>query len=38
MIAAVAWRNRASLLAQDVDLHRLGPIVSIELDRASQPG
>jgi predicted nucleic acid-binding protein len=37
MIAAVAWRHGASLLAQDVDLLRLGQIVGIELDRASQP-
>ena len=35
MIAAVAWRNAASLLAQDVDLQRLGQILGIELDRAS---
>jgi hypothetical protein len=37
MIAAVAWRNGVSLLAQDVDLQRLGHIVGIELDQASQP-
>jgi predicted nucleic acid-binding protein len=37
MIAAVAWRHGALLLAQDVDLLRLGQIVGIELDRASQP-
>ncbi len=37
MIAAVAWRHGASLLAQDVDLQRLGQIVGIELDQASQP-
>ena len=36
MIAAVAWRHGASLLAQDVDLQRLGQIVGIELDQASQ--
>jgi len=35
MIVAVAWRHGASLLAEDVDLHRLGQIVGIELDRAS---
>jgi predicted nucleic acid-binding protein len=35
MIAAVAWRHGASLLAQDVDLVRLGQIVGIELDQAS---
>jgi predicted nucleic acid-binding protein len=36
MIAAVAWRNGASLLAPDVDLQRVGQIVGIELDQASQ--
>ena len=35
MIAAVAWRHGASLLAHDVDLQRLGQIVGIELDQAS---
>ena len=34
MIAAVAWRTGASLLAQDVDLQRVGQIVGIELDQA----
>jgi predicted nucleic acid-binding protein len=37
MIAAVAWHNGASLLAQDVDLQCLGQLVGIELDQASQP-
>jgi predicted nucleic acid-binding protein len=37
MIAAVAWRHGASLLAQDADLIRLGRILGIELDHASQP-
>jgi hypothetical protein len=37
MIAAVAWRHRATLLAQDVDLQRVGRIVGIELDEASLP-
>jgi predicted nucleic acid-binding protein len=37
MIAAVAWRNGASLLAQDVDLQRVGQIVGVELDEASRP-
>src|SRR5262245_37037341 len=32
MIAAIAWRHGASLLAQDVDLQRLGQIAGIELD------
>ena len=35
MIAAVAWRHGAALLAQDVDLQRLGLVIGIELDRAS---
>jgi predicted nucleic acid-binding protein len=35
MIAAVAWRHGASVLAQDVDLQHLGQIVGIELDQAS---
>ena len=34
MITAVAWRTGASLLAQDVDLQRLGLVVGIELDHA----
>src|SRR5438105_1368812 len=37
LIAAVAWRHGVSLLAQDVDLQRLGQIVGIELDQASHP-
>ena len=32
MIAAVALRNGASLLTQDVDLQRVGQIIGIELD------
>ncbi len=35
MIAAVAWRHGAALLAQDVDLLHLGQIIGIELDQAS---
>ena len=35
MIAAVAWRHGAALLAQDVDLQRLGLVIGIELDRVS---
>jgi predicted nucleic acid-binding protein len=35
MIAAVAWRYGASLLAQDLDLVRLAQIIGIELDQAS---
>src|SRR6267378_5988229 len=37
MIAAVAWRNGAALLAHDVDLQRLGQFVGIELDQTSHP-
>jgi predicted nucleic acid-binding protein len=32
MIAAVAWRNRATLLARDADLARVAGVVGIELD------
>jgi hypothetical protein len=35
MIAAVAWRNSAPLLAQDVDLVRVCQVIGIELDQAS---
>jgi predicted nucleic acid-binding protein len=35
MIAAVAWRREAALLAHDVDLHRVARVVGIELDDAS---
>jgi predicted nucleic acid-binding protein len=35
MIAAVAWRRRAALLAQDVDLDRVAQVVGIDLDDAS---
>ena len=35
MIAAVAWRSGASLLAQDVDLLGLARIIGIALDQAS---
>jgi predicted nucleic acid-binding protein len=37
MIAAVAWRSGASLLAQDIDLVRVAEVVGIELDEASIP-
>ena len=33
MIAAVAWRHGAALLAQDVDLQRVGQIVGVDLDQ-----
>jgi len=35
MIAAVAWRAGASLLASDRDIHRVARVVGIELDEAS---
>jgi predicted nucleic acid-binding protein len=35
MIAAVAWRHRATLLAYDADLDRLARVIGIDLDRAS---
>ena len=35
LIAAVAWRNNAILLAYDIDLHRVAGIVGIEMDPAS---
>ncbi len=34
-IAAVAWRNNATLLAYDIDLHRVANIVGICIDPAS---
>jgi len=38
MIAAVAWRNGATLLAHDVDLDRVAGVVEIGLDAASLRG
>ncbi len=35
MIAAVAWREGASLLTQDIDLVRIANVTGIELDAAS---
>jgi predicted nucleic acid-binding protein len=35
MIAAVAWRRGAALLACDVDLERVARVVGIDLDEAS---
>ncbi|HEX2370536.1 MAG TPA: PIN domain nuclease [Acidimicrobiia bacterium] len=32
MIAAVAWRTRASLLVHDADLNRIAAVVEIDLD------
>jgi predicted nucleic acid-binding protein len=38
MIAAVAWRQRAVLLACDADLDRVARLIGIELDQASPRG
>lgn len=38
LIAAVAWRNDATLLAHDIDLHRVAGVVGIEMDPASHQG
>jgi len=35
MIAAVAWRHGATVLAHDVDLDRVGHVIGIDLDGAS---
>jgi hypothetical protein len=35
MIASVAHRERASLLALDADLHRVANVIGIEMDQAS---
>ena len=35
LIATVAWRNGAALLAQDVDLARIAPVLGVELDAAT---
>jgi len=37
MIAAVAWRHRATLLACDADLDHVARIIGIEMDDASPP-
>jgi predicted nucleic acid-binding protein len=37
MIASVAWRHGASLLAQDVDMARMATVVGIEMDPGSAP-
>ena len=37
MIAAVAWRSQATLLACDVDLDRVARIIGLELDEAAGP-
>jgi predicted nucleic acid-binding protein len=35
MIAAVAWRRGATVLAHDADLDQVASVIGIELDRAS---
>ena len=35
MIAAVAWRRQATLLAQDADLDRVAAVLGIAMDKAS---
>lgn len=35
MIAAVAWRTGASMLASDADMNRIAQIVGIDLDNTS---
>ncbi len=35
MVASVAWRSGASLLAQDADLDRVAQVVGIDMDGAS---
>jgi hypothetical protein len=35
MIAAVAWRRKATLLSHDVDMYRVANVIKIELDGAS---
>jgi predicted nucleic acid-binding protein len=37
MIAAVAWRHRATLLTCDVDLNRVARVIGLELDDPAQP-
>lgn len=35
MIAAVAWRRGATLLAMDADMARVARVIGIEMDEAS---
>jgi predicted nucleic acid-binding protein len=35
MIASVAWRREATLLAHDADMDRVARVIGIELDDAS---
>jgi predicted nucleic acid-binding protein len=37
MIASVAWRTDAVLLAADGDLHRVATVIGVQLDDASVP-
>jgi len=37
MIAAVAWRYKATLLACDADLDRVARVIGIELDEPARP-
>ena len=38
MIAAVAWRHQAAVLACDADLDRVARVIGIELDQPSRGG
>ena len=38
MIAAVAWRQQAAILACDADLDRVARVAGIELDRPPEAG
>ena len=38
MIASVAWRREATLLAHDADMDRVARVIGIELDEASLRG
>jgi hypothetical protein len=38
MIASVAWRHGATLLARDADLNRVARVVGIDIDEASLNG
>ena len=37
MIAAVAWRHGAALLAHDIDLFRVSQVIGLETDSAALP-
>jgi hypothetical protein len=38
MVAAVAWRQQATILACDSDLDRVAHVIGIELDQPSPAG